>query len=292
MTWRQSTIEELKDYYFEEFPAHFEEIPSFITESQPKELGVAFPEPYPVSHDRSPPRDFVRRSAFEDENYDDAAVLASWGQIVEFIQNPAGMDPISGKHELVSPALVDEPSIPDAVYFATDRHDGNWMLVVDIDAKDVALERAKERFPTSENATTEEMREQAGIVNGDPAGRKYEFEDIQTALECGFEVEHYFNDRLDTDQTQVVYSGQGAHVYLYDNDPYYRYDSRARAVIVDALTEKQDIPIDEQVTTDESRVIRLPYSLHADVSRVVTPVESPDFDFRTAAQPAFLETDN
>lgn len=291
MTWRQSTVDELKDYYYDEFPARFGEIPDFITGSKPKQVGLVFPEPFPVDGDDTPPRSFIRRDSFTDHGYGGGHDLSSWENIIKFLQNPAGTDPITGSNELVSPELVDVPSIPDAVYIATDRRDGNWILVVDIDAKDVALERATERFPHSENASQEDIREQAGVISGDPEGFKYEYEDIQTALKYGFEVEQFFNDRMDTAKTQVVYSGQGAHVYLYDNDPEYRYDERAREVIVHALSEKQGIPIDRQVTTDESRVIRLPYSLHADVSRVVTPVESPDFDFRTEAQPTFLESE-
>ena len=98
-----------------------------------------------------------------------------------------------------------------------------------------------------------------------------------------------FNDILGTDKTQVVYSGQGAHVYLYDHDSMYRYDEQSRQVIVHELTEERGFNIDEQVTTDESRVIQLPYSLHADVCRVVTPINERGFDYRTRATPQFLE---
>jgi len=188
-------------------------------------------------------------------------------------------------HDITAGSLADALSESDSS--ADQRSDGN-VTVDDIDAKDVALERATERFPHSENASQDDILEQAGVLQGEPEGYPYEYEDIHTALGYAFEVEQFFNDQLASDDTQVVYSGQGAHVYLYDEDPEYRYDEAARKVIVHALSEKRDIPIDEQVTTDEARVIRLPYSLHAGVSRVVTPVESPDFDFRTDAQPAFL----
>jgi len=75
---------------------------------------------------------------------------------------------------------------------------------------------------------------------------------------------------------------------MYDPAPEYRYSEVPRRHIATALEEMRDIPIDTPVTTDESRVIRLPYSLHAGVSRVVTPIESPDFDYRTDAVPAVL----
>jgi DNA primase catalytic subunit len=75
---------------------------------------------------------------------------------------------------------------------------------------------------------------------------------------------------------------------MYDPAPEYRYSEVPRRHIATILEEKEGIPIDTPVTTDESRVIRLPYSLHAGVSRVVTPIESPDFDYRSDAVPAFL----
>jgi DNA primase catalytic subunit len=90
----------------------------------------------------------------------------------------------------------------------------------------------------------------------------------------------------------VVYSGQGCHVYLLDDDPDHRYDETARELINDALTKDHDIPIDTVVTADRRRVTRLPYSLHADVSRIVTPIDTPDYDFRNDPVPQFLTADD
>ena len=154
--------------------------------------------------------------------------------------------------------------------------------------EDVALEYAKNAVDGDDDTTDDDLKRQAGVFDAPPEGFPYRFEDLDQSLEYGFEVKDYFEDSLDTDATQVVYSGQGCHVYMYDPDPEYRYSEVPRQLIATILEEKKDIPIDTPVTTDESRVIRLPYSLHAGVSRVVTPIDSPDFDYRTDAVPAFL----
>ena len=116
--WRQTTIEELKSYYYNEFPDQwFSMIPNFISESQPKEVGVAFRDGYPIQKDKAPPRDFIRRSTFDGRSSQgNVDPLSSWDDLLAFFQNPAGRDPITSDHQLVDPALTDEASIPDAVY--------------------------------------------------------------------------------------------------------------------------------------------------------------------------------
>jgi hypothetical protein len=278
MTWENSTISEIRKYYLDEFVRSFQQIPEFITGSKPKQIAISFPKPYPVKKDDVPPRDFIRRDIFESQSS-----ITSWqggdGSIIEFIKNPAKNDPIASDHQLASPELVDVPPIPEAVYYSTDFHDRNWVLIIDIDAKDIA----------SKEMANNEVSESEEIINSEPEGFPYRFDDIDTAIDYAFEVKKYLESSLDTSKTQVVYSGQGAHVYLYDPDPMYRYSKQNRSFIIDKLSHELGIPIDEQVTTDVSRVIRLPYSLHADVSRIVTPISDPDFDYRNKAMPEFLK---
>ncbi|WP_434531529.1 hypothetical protein ACODNH_21265 (plasmid) [Haloarcula sp. NS06] len=289
MAWKQATTDEIAEYYQDEFDEYFDQIPAFVRECQPKEVGVAFREAYPVKGDTVPGKQFVRRGAFGDDSSDFTQWTGDSG-IKQFIKSPPANDPISGRHKLVSPELADAPSVPEAVYYGTDFHDRNWVLVVDIDAKDVALEYAKAAVDGDGEDAEESLKQRAGVIDAPPEGFPYRFEDLDQALEYGFEVKDYFESSLDTDATQVVYSGQGCHVYMYDPDPEYRYSEVPRRHIATILEEKKDIPIDTPVTTDESRVIRLPYSLHAGVSRVVTPIESPDFDYRSEAVPAVCDT--
>jgi len=235
-----------------------------------------------------PPKNFIRRETFGE--HDSLDQWTGKNSILDFIQNPPANDPFGGKHQLASSEVVDQPALPEAVYFAADFVDRNWALIVDIDAKDVALEWATDVLDSdTASLTDDEIKKEAGVIDADPAGYPYRFEDIEKAIDYGFEVQDYFQNSLDTTDTQVVYSGQGAHVYLYDPDKMYRYSERIRRYITHDLTERLNIPIDEPVTTDESRVIRLPYSLHAGVSRVVTPIVDADFDFREDAKPQFLK---
>ncbi|MDT3437797.1 hypothetical protein [Haloarcula sp. 1CSR25-25] len=291
MTWKTTTASQLKQYYQNEFPEYIPEIPAFIRESKSKQIGIAFPEAHPVEGERIPAKDFVRRPLFDsDEPYRNNSIDQWRGEnsIVEFVQSPGSNDPIEGKHALASPELIDQPSIPEAVYYAVDFYDRNWALVVDIDAKDVALEWAKQQLSTAQNKTNEEIKRKAGVFEAAPEGYPYRFDDIDRAVEYGFEVKEFFRDNLASTATQAVYSGQGCHVYLHDEDPMYRYGEQNRELITHHLIHELGIPIDKPVTTDPSRVMRLPYSLHADVSRVVTPISSPDFDYREEAKPQFL----
>jgi len=91
-----------------------------------------------------------------------------------------------------------------------------------------------------------------------------------------------FEDDFNAEETMVVYSGQGVHIYLLDTNLAHRYDAKSREVLNDLLQETYEIPIDPVVTADRRRVARLPYSLHADVCSVVQPIESPNFDVRSA----------
>lgn len=79
------------------------------------------------------------------------------------------------------------------------------------------------------------------------------------------------------------------HVYLLDTDLSHRYDRRSREVLVELFQELHDIPIDGVVTSDPARFGRLPYSLHTEVCRVVTPINESTFNPRVDAVPPFLE---
>lgn len=87
---------------------------------------------------------------------------------------------------------------------------------------------------------------------------------------------------------RVVFSGRGFHLHVFD-DAAFRLTRTERGHI--AKTVARRYPIDEWVTSGEMRLIRLPYSLHGMVSRIVTPVSRGKLDrFRyddPAAVPRF-----
>jgi DNA primase catalytic subunit len=70
---------------------------------------------------------------------------------------------------------------------------------------------------------------------------------------------------------RVVYSGRGYHIHVFDPEAY-GFSARKRRLIARDVKRK-GFQIDEWVTAGDMRLIRLPFSLHGLVSRVVVPVE-------------------
>jgi len=72
-------------------------------------------------------------------------------------------------------------------------------------------------------------------------------------------------------RVRIVYSGRGFHIHVLDKDAFgWSYDERRKL--------SQDLKangflIDEWVTSGGMRLMRLPYSLHGLVSRIVTPLD-------------------
>jgi len=71
---------------------------------------------------------------------------------------------------------------------------------------------------------------------------------------------------------RVVYSGRGFHIHVLDKEPF-NWKRKQRGVLAQELKRKGFL-IDEWVTTGGMRLIRLPYSLHGMVSRVVLPIKA------------------
>src|SRR2546428_12062934 len=72
---------------------------------------------------------------------------------------------------------------------------------------------------------------------------------------------------------KVVYSGRGFHVHVFDDEAF-RLTRKERSRIATRFARRY--AIDEWVTSGEMRLIRLPYSLHGMVSRVVVPLPRGD----------------
>ncbi|ELZ40766.1 DNA primase-like protein [Halorubrum californiense DSM 19288] len=287
MTWRQATREEIYAYYVKEFPRYIGDLPEFITADGPKQYAVGFRDPHPVRKDEVPDKDFIRRDTWQTNRSGERTTpeFDDFEDVVEFIRHPAKNDPL-GRSEfaLADPEVLEQPDPrPDAVYYALDHWERPWVLLVDIDAKEIARDRADELVSASvDDRDDDALLNDAEILDAPPEGYPYAFEDVDRAIEYGFEVRDIFEDDFDAEETMVVYSGQGVHVYLLDTDPAHRYDEQSREVLNDLLLETYDIPIDPVVTADRRRVARLPYSLHADVCSIVQPIESPAFDVRSA----------
>ena len=75
---------------------------------------------------------------------------------------------------------------------------------------------------------------------------------------------------------RIVYSGRGFHIHVFD-EATHRFGEKKRRDIARNAKEK-GFAIDEWVTSGEMRLIRLPYSLHGMVSRIVLPLEKSELE--------------
>ena len=80
----------------------------------------------------------------------------------------------------------------------------------------------------------------------------------------------------------IVYSGRGFHIHVFDEEAF-RLPRKGRTRIARSYADR--FAIDEWVTSGEMRLIRLPYSLHGMVSRVVVPVRRKDVETFTYDDP-------
>jgi DNA primase catalytic subunit len=91
---------------------------------------------------------------------------------------------------------------------------------------------------------------------------------------------------------KVVYSGRGFHIHVFDEDTYTMSPDIRSKLATEVKSE--GFAIDSWVTEGEMRLIRLPYSLHGMVSRLVLPLkkeEIAEFDpvHDVRCFPAFLQ---
>ena len=87
-----------------------------------------------------------------------------------------------------------------------------------------------------------------------------------------------------------VYSGRGFHVKVHDQESE-KLSFKERTAINDSM---KGLPIDRWVSGGHSKLMRLPFSLHGLVSRIVTPLpekDLPNFDASTDERviPHFLQ---
>jgi DNA primase catalytic subunit len=75
---------------------------------------------------------------------------------------------------------------------------------------------------------------------------------------------------------RIVYSGRGFHIHVFDGDVY-DWDYRNRQHLAKKL-KREGFLIDEWVTSGSMKLIRLPYSLHGMVSRIVIPLSFEDLE--------------
>jgi len=104
---------------------------------------------------------------------------------------------------------------------------------------------------------------------------------IKSAVELADYLKKYFKN------IKIVYSGRGAHVHVFDKKAY-NLSVKEREEL---NKEVKHFHIDSWVSRGYIRLMRLPYSLNALVSRIVTPIEDKKFNPLTNKEilPAFLK---
>jgi|SRR5208282_3085534 len=110
-------------------------------------------------------------------------------------------------------------------------------------------------------------------------GQGLSFCKLELNMLKGYALRLYDTLRETFSGIRLVYSGRGYHLHVADRDSY-QWTYRQRRDLAGKL-EKEGYPIDSWVTAGRLRMIRLPFSLHGMVSRIVLPLsieELEEFD--------------
>jgi hypothetical protein len=294
--WTGSTRDQIRTFYGEEFPERLDsQAPPWVSPDGPAQFAAALSTRYPKNTvgNKQTVADFIRRDTRATPN--DYHVFDDWEDVIEFFRRPAMNDPYRSAPDrvkdarndvgawLAPPSLVDDTEpVADAAYYGLAHNERWWVLAFDIDAKDIAT-AATNGTTIGGNSTADSAE---SVQAAAPSGFAYRYEDIDAALSVAADLRNWLQHRLDAETVRIFYSGQGTHVYVEDADTNHRYTKQSREFLVEYLVEHEGYPLDEQVTADDARVMRLPGSLHTDVSRVVTEVtDITNFDYRTDATP-------
>jgi DNA primase catalytic subunit len=98
--------------------------------------------------------------------------------------------------------------------------------------------------------------------------------ELQMVKEQAINLYEYLENEFS--ELRIVYSGRGFHIHVFDPEAYALSDAERRKL---ARTVKaKGFGVDEWVTVGEMRLIRLPYSLHGLVSRIVLPLKKSELE--------------
>jgi DNA primase catalytic subunit len=148
--------------------------------------------------------------------------------------------------------------LPEGVYYDRNIYDEAGVVA----GQEIAFDLDPENFTCSVHGTLmEKMNRHQGLSFCKIELRMVKKETVRLYEE----LERQFSS------LQIVYSGRGFHIHLFDVDTFvWSYQKKKRFA---RELKKKGFVIDEWVTTGGMRLIRLPYSLHGMVSRIVMPLE-------------------
>ncbi len=168
--------------------------------------------------------------------------------------------------------------LPESVYY-----DRNFYENGEVVGQQIAFDLDPENIACPVHGSLEEKMSQ---------GQGLGFCEVELSMVKDQTVRLYEELSKSFSQLGIVYSGRGFHVHVFDVESFgWGYEKR-KVLAMDIL--RKDFPIDEWVTSGGARWIRLPFSLHGMVSRIVIPLdidELADFDpiEDPRCQPGFLK---
>ena len=128
-------------------------------------------------------------------------------------------------------------------------------------------------------------QELAFDIDIDNMNKKVSNESVKKAYTLALKMEKELKERYRFKNMQIVYSGRGFHIHVFDKQAS-TLTIIEREKIIKSFSK---YPIDPWVSRDFIRLIRMPYSLNSLVSRKVIPVENKKFNLEKAI-PRFLKT--
>lgn len=194
------------------------------------------------------------------------------------IGSHTGIYPEKYKEEASTTIIIDEYQtlqdvksymlefLPESVYYDRNIYDGNNKIV----SQELAFDLDPENVTCPVHGSLADKMQQ---------GQGLSFCELELQMVKDYTLGLYEYLRRRFSSMTVVYSGRGYHIHVFDKDAY-EMNRKSRRQLAEEVKSK-GFPIDEWVTAGEMRFIRLPYSLHGLVSRIVIPVDSKelgDFD--------------
>jgi len=153
--------------------------------------------------------------------------------------------------------------LPESAYYDRNVYDGKRRVI----GQELAFDLDPENLTCPVHGTlADKMRRRQGLA----------FCEIELNMVKEETVKLYEELAKQFLQLRVVYSGRGFHIHVFDSEPFRWNRGQRRALAMEL--KKKGFLIDEWVTTGGMRLIRLPYSLHGMVSRVVIPIDVGELD--------------
>ncbi|MFW6110501.1 MAG: DNA primase [Thermoproteota archaeon] len=147
--------------------------------------------------------------------------------------------------------------LPESVYYDRNIYDEHE----EVKGQQMAFDLDPENMECPIHGTLEErMQREQGLSFCKTALEKVKEKTIQ--------LYHQLKQKFS--KIKIVYSGRGYHLHILDKTSF-EWNAEKRKRFANHIAHK-GFPIDAWVTSGSMRLIRLPYSLHGIVSRIVTPL--------------------